>query len=239
MSGLGGMGNIGGNTNAGAFSYNFGGAAVGADYRLDPRFVVGLAAGYTSGQQWVSGFQGNGNASNYNAALYASFTQSGFYVDALAGYAYSDNQLQRPIQIPGLAQRLAQGRTGANQFLGQAEAGYKIDIYAPAAASVTPFARFQTVAVSQNGFSENGANSLNLSVAQQNTTSARTVLGGDLAGNIPIGGDRVLTTTLRLGWAHEYADTARPMTAAFAGAPATAFTVYGAQPLRDAAVIGL
>jgi len=239
MSGLGGLGSVGGNNNAGTFSYNFGGAAVGADYRLDPRFLVGFATGYTSGQQWVGGFQGNGTASNYTAALYASFAQGGFYTDVLAGYAYSDNQLQRSIQIPGLAARLASGRTAANQFLGQAEAGYKIGIYAPASASLTPFARFQTLAAAQNGFSESGAGSLNLSVAQQNTTSVRTVLGADLAGNIPLGGDRVLAATLRLGWAHEYADTTRPMTAAFAGAPGTPFTVYGAAPLQDSAVIGL
>ena len=43
----------------------------------------------------------------------------------------------------------------------------------------------------------------------------------------------------RLGWAHEYADTSRPVTAALAGAPSQYFTVVGAQPQRDAAVIGL
>ena len=37
---------------------------------------------------------------------------------------------------------------------------------------------------------------------------------------------------------HEYADTGRPITAAFAGAPVNAFTVYGATPQRDSAVIG-
>ena len=82
----------------------------------------------------------------------------------------------------------------------------------------TPFARFQTGAVSQNAFSESGAQSLNLGVAQQNTTSLRTVIGADFGANIPVGLERPLAITLRLGWAHEYADTARPMTAAFAGA---------------------
>ena len=43
---------------------------------------------------------------------------------------------------------------------------------------------------------------------------------------------------VRLGWLHEYAYTGRPITASFAGAPAAAFTVYGATPQRDAAVIG-
>src|SRR5262249_4266462 len=157
---------------------------------------------------------------NYSAALYASFAQGPVYVDALAGYAYSYNQLQRVMVIPGLTTRIANGTTGANQFLGQIESGYKVAVYEPANASLTPLARFQAAAISQNGFSENGANSLNLNVAQQNTTSLRTILGADLAGKLPVAETRTLDMTLRLGWAHEYADTARPMTASFAGAPA-------------------
>ena len=75
-------------------------------------------------------------------------------------------------------------------------------------------------------------------MAQQTTNSLRTVFGADLAGSIPLGSERTLGLDLRLGWLHEYADTGRPITAAFAGAPSNVFTVYGATPQRDAAVIG-
>ena len=91
--------------------------------------------------------------------------------------------MQRQIQFPGL-QRTANGSTGANQFLGQVETGYRIGLFAPAAASVTPFARLQGSTVTQNAFSEWGANSLSLNVAQQTTNSLRTVFGADLAGAI-------------------------------------------------------
>ena len=82
-----------------------------------------------------------------SVAAYGSFTQSDFYLDALAGYAYFNNQLQRQILIPGLQQRTASGSTGANQFLGQAEGGYKVGLYASAAASITPFGRLQLSSV--------------------------------------------------------------------------------------------
>ena len=42
-----------------------------------------------------------------------------------------------------------------------------------------------------------------------------------------------------VGWTHEFADVARPITAAFAGAPGNSFTVFRATPLRNAAVVGL
>jgi uncharacterized protein with beta-barrel porin domain len=42
-----------------------------------------------------------------------------------------------------------------------------------------------------------------------------------------------------LGWSHEYADTARPVTATLAGAPSVPFAVNGAAPQRDGVVVGL
>jgi YVTN family beta-propeller protein/autotransporter-associated beta strand protein len=236
---IGGLGNVAGNGNSSTLTYNFGGAAAGIDYRLDPRFLVGFGAAYAAGNQWVDSFMGRGWTDSVSFMAYGSFTQQGFYTDALAGYAYSGNQMQRQIIIPGLQPRTANGSTGANQFLGQVEAGYKVPVFAPAFASLTPFGRFQVSTVNQNGLSEWGsANSLNLNVAQQTTNSLRTTLGADLAGAIGLGDTRMLNLDLRLGWLHEYADIGRPITATFAGAPSNAFTVYGATPQRDSAVIG-
>jgi len=238
FSALGGLGSVLGNSNASTFTYNLGGAAAGIDYRLDPRFLVGIGTGYTHGTQWVNSFMGQGWSDSVSVAAYGSFTQAGFYADALAGYAYSNNQLQRQILIPGLQQRTATGSTGANQFLGQIEGGYKLDIYAPAAATITPFGRFQISSVTQNAFSESGAQSLSLNVAQQTTNSLRTTIGADFGSSIGLGNERKLDLAVRLGWQHEFADTGRPITAAFAGAPGNSFTVFGATPARDSAVVG-
>jgi uncharacterized protein with beta-barrel porin domain len=237
-SGLGGLGSVLGDGNASTLTYAFGGAAAGLDYRVDPRFLVGVGAGYTHGTQWVNSFYGQGWSDSLSVAAYGSFTAAGFYLDALAGYAYTGNQMQRQIMIPGLPGRTANGSAGANQFLGQAEAGYRIGIWAPAQASITPFGRLQVQSVTQNAFGESGASALSLNVAQQTTNSLRSTLGADLAAVIALGGERTFDLGLRLGWLHEYANTARPITAAFAGAPSAAFTVYGATPQRDSAAIG-
>ena len=209
-SALGGLGSVLGDGNAATLTYNFAGAATGLDYRIDPRFLVGIGVGYTHGWEWVNSFPGQGYTDSVSVAVYGSYTQSGFYVDALAGYAYYNNQVHRQIMIPGLDQRTATGSTGANQFLGQIEGGYKFDVYAPAAATITPFGRFQITSVTQNGFTESGAQSIDLNVFQQTTNSQRTTIGADLAGAIGIGGDRKLNLDFRLGWMHEFADTSRP-----------------------------
>jgi uncharacterized protein with beta-barrel porin domain len=61
----------------------------------------------------------------------------------------------------------------------------------------------------------------------------------DLAGGFDLGGGTPLSLGLRLGWMREYADTGRSMTAAFAVAPGAQFTVFGATPQRDSALLGV
>jgi fibronectin-binding autotransporter adhesin len=235
MSALGGTGSVLGDGNASTLTYNLGGAAVGADYRLDPHFLVGASVGYVTGSQWVNGFDGRGTTDVFNASLYASFASAGAHVDGVAGYANATNRLTRSIAIAGLAARTASGQTGANQFFGQIEGGYKValDGLAPGL-SVTPFARLQGSTTSQAAFAESGAGSLNLLVAPQTTNSLRTTLGAGLRATI-----RQLDFDFRLGWLHEYADTGRPLTASFAGAPGLSYTVFGAAAQRDNAVVGL
>jgi uncharacterized protein YhjY with autotransporter beta-barrel domain len=233
LSGVGGFGSVPGNATAGGTTYSFGGTAVGADYRFGPNFLAGVSAGYVSGRQSANGFDGNTSSDTVNGTLYASFTEGAFYLDGLAGYANTTNRSLRNIVIPGLAVRTARGQTTANQFLGQLETGYRFDGVLAPALSITPFARVQGSTSTQAGFTESGADSLNLTVAQQTTNSLRGTLGAELGAKL-----EKIEVGVRLGWLHEFADTSRPMTAAFAGASGSPFTVFGATPQRDSAAIG-
>ena len=148
---------------------------------------MGVTAGYTTGTQWVWGFDGMGRTDTFQVGLYGGFAQDKVYADALVGYAYSWNQMWRNISIPGLQPRTAQGRTGANQLYGQIETGYRFDLGTNANAFITPFARLQAYTGKQNAFTETGAQSLNLSVAQQTTNSLRSVIGAQIGGAMDLG----------------------------------------------------
>jgi autotransporter-associated beta strand protein len=239
-SALGGIGSVTGDvSNTHSASYTMGGFAAGADYRVDPRFVVGLGVGYINSTQYLSGLDGRGTTNDFQAALYASFAEGGLYLDGLAGYGYLDNQMRRTIAFAGFAPRTATGRVHADQFFGQAEAGYRLGVYPPAEASLTPFVRLQTSSGTQAAFSESGAGSIDLNMAAQTTTSLRTIAGLELGGAIDAGWSEKLRLQMRLGWAHEYVDVSNPVTASFAGAPMAGFTVFGAVPTRDSAIVSL
>ncbi len=236
---LGGLGTIGANQPVGSVTYNAGGFAAGLDRSITDSFRMGVTAGYSTGTQWVSGFDGLGRSNTFQVGLYGGFAQDKVYADAMIGYAYTWNQMWRNIPVPGLQPRTAYGQTGANQWYGQIETGYRFDLGTNANAFVTPFARLQAYTANQNAFTETGAQSLNLSVAQQTTNSLRSVIGAQLGGSMDLGWREKLLMQLRLGWSHEYADTARPVSATLAGAPATPFTTFGVAPQRDGVVLGL
>ena len=236
---LGGLGTVGVNQPVGSVTYNAGGFAAGLDRAITDAFRVGLTSGFTTGTQWVGGYDGLGRTDTFQVGLYGGFAQDKVYADAVIGYAYSWNQMWRNIPVPGLPTRTAQGRTGANQFYGQVETGYRFDLGTTANAFVTPFARLQAYTGTQNAFSETGAQSLNLTVAQQTTNSLRSVIGAQLGGSMDLGWREKLAMQLRLGWSHEYADVGRPVTATLAGAPAMPFTTFGVSPQRDGVVLGL
>ena len=235
---VGGTGTIAGNDNAGTFTYSVGGFSGGLDRKFGDSFLAGVTVGYQTGGQWTGAFDGRSVTDAIQAGLYGSFLQGPLYVDAIAAYGYSSNQLWRNINIPGLQPRTAYGNGGANQFLGQLETGWRFDLGGTPNYFVTPFGLIQGSVSAQNAFTETGAQSLNLGVAQQTTSSLRTIFGAQLGAALDVGLRDKIAAQLRFGWSHEYSDTARPVTASFVGAPAVPFTVFGAAPTRDGAVIG-
>src|SRR6185437_14603500 len=211
----------------------------GLDRRFVPGVRAGVAAGFNAATLYTQGMPGTGTSNTLQFALYGEYAPGPFYLDALAGYGHSDNRMNRPIVISGLPFRMAQGYTTANTFFSQLEAGYKIPVAPSFGGFVTPFARLQASTSTSNGFSESGADSLDLTVAAQTTQSLRTVLGAQLGASIDAPWRETLNLAMRLGWSHEFADLSRPVTASFVGAPAIGFTTFGAQAPRDGVVVGI
>ena len=69
---LGGLGTIGANQPVGSVTYNAGGFAAGLDRSITDSFRMGVTAGYTTGTQWVSGFDGMGRTDTFQAFTAAS-----------------------------------------------------------------------------------------------------------------------------------------------------------------------
>ena len=197
--GIGAFGTVAGDTNSHGITYNLGGFVAGLDRKFGPDVRAGVATGFNSATLYTQGMPGTGMSNTLQFALYGEYAPGPAYIDALAGYGHSDNRMNRPISIPGLPFRTTQGFTQADSFFGQLEGGYKLMVAPSFGGSVTPFARLQASTSTQAGFTETGADSLNLTVAQQTTNSLRTVLGAQLGAGIDAPWHETLDLFFRLG----------------------------------------
>ena len=108
---------------------------------------------------------------------------------------------------------------------------------------LTPFVGVTVQSLHQDAYSESATNFtsgapgiLGWSYQAQTTTSVRSTLGAQAATTFQIGERTTITPRLRAAWAHEFNDD-RQLGATFLSIPAASFTVSGARPARDAALV--
>ena len=240
FSGLGGLGSVQGDGNSSTLTYNLGGAAAGIDYRFDPRFLVGLGVGYTHGTQWVNSFMGQGwtdivsasrptAASLRRASMPTRWSATPISTTRCSGRSRSracSNARPRAARAPTSSWR-------------QVETGYKLGVCAPTAIASRRSRASRLRARHRTRSPSRARSSLNLNVAQQTTNSVRTVLGAEFGSSIP-------PWQPSARWASAFAWAGSTSTPTPAGrsrrrSPArrsASFTVYGATPTRDAAIVG-
>jgi uncharacterized protein YhjY with autotransporter beta-barrel domain len=123
----------------------------------------------------------------------------------------------------------------AQTFAARLEGGYR---FATPWLGVTPYAALQGTSFHQPTYAENattGSDTFALSYNSETTTNVRTELGARFDKSFLVG-DGLLTLRSRLAWAHD-SDTDRAVTAAFQALPGAAFTVNGAEPSADSALV--
>lgn len=102
---------------------------LGTDYRVVENFVVGAALGYN---QVTSDFDAGGgiDVDSWNLSLLATyFRDSGFYLDALASFGWSDVETERAIRYTdalGTVNRSARGSTDSDQVTAGLGTGFDI-----------------------------------------------------------------------------------------------------------------
>lgn len=158
------------------FGYNdiTGGLTLGTDtcYR---DFRVGAAASYTySDLRWDES-AGEALINSYYAGLYDSWNCGCTYVNASLLGAFSHYRTSRHLHF-GTIDRQAKSHHNSWEALANIEAGIKLQ-NAFCGIDLIPFASFDYVYLSQQGYREQGAESLNLNVKKRNDQLFQSELG--------------------------------------------------------------
>ncbi|MEN9468779.1 MAG: hypothetical protein RL630_512 [Verrucomicrobiota bacterium] len=211
-----------------------GGFLTGADYRWSGNFSTGLYAGY----QYNDAKYNGGGSSRGNSALfggYASFSHAGYYADALVGGGYTGWQTRRQIEF-GMIDRTARAEPSSGQFTAALNLGKD---YQLGGFTFGPILGAQFTYAGVDSFTENGADSLDLALSQQDADSLRTTLGGRIAYTWNLNPNIALVPEIRMLWLHEFLDSPRTIDAALDGGAGAAFAYETANPGRDSVFAGL
>ena len=200
--------------NEDGFDYDNWAANLGGDYRLNDRNLVGAILSYGSSEvdfDVTSAVPGGGiDSDSWGVTLYGSHMADAYYIDGLVGYSSADYDVERKIVLPGFTSRTARGDTESDAVMISVGGGMDVS---RGQLTYGPYARLAYQLTDVDGYTETGANGLNLTVEDQEWKSLTSVIGarGSYAHSAAWG---VLVPQARLGWVHEYKND-RQVTSAF------------------------
>ncbi|MBA4418491.1 MAG: hypothetical protein C0392_11380 [Syntrophus sp. (in: bacteria)] len=231
-----GYGNLGerrGNDVSSRYDYNTGGIIVGFDRKISNTLLLGASVGYSRTRVNMKDLSDNGTVSSYQGSLYGTYLNSPWYVNGILSYGYNRYKTSRDISF-GSIMTTANADYAGQTVAAYTEVGYLFKIHT---ISIIPMASFQAGYLTQNSYTERDAGALNLAVDRNHTSSLLSSLGVKIRKDFATGAG-TLTPEVRAKWLHEFSNDDYILNSAFAGAPASTFTVQGDKPNRDSIALG-
>lgn len=249
VNAVGGFGRKDTTADEAGFHFHNVGVTAGADYRFTTNLAAGLALSYLRTNADFNSNLGDADTNTFGISLYGTYYVGGFYVDALTGFSWHHYDTARnivygpgpdadpaPNQPPAQpVNRTATSDTDGRQFTIDVGVGYDFRL---GATTLTPYTRVEYLNLQIDGYTEQGADGLNLKVRDQSAESLLTVLGGRVAHAVstPFA---VLVPQVRGEWRHEFLNNQRSTKAQFANDPFdTLFTIPTDNPDRDYFALG-
>ncbi|NTV68165.1 MAG: autotransporter outer membrane beta-barrel domain-containing protein, partial [Chlorobaculum sp.] len=150
------------------------GSAIGADTRITNSLVGGLSLAYSDSEIKQDDFRDGDktNAKAWQGSVYSSLDVTDrLYLEGAFAYAHDQYKGQRRTAID----RTADSDFDGSQLTGRVAAGYRINL--DSMQTLTPMVSMQWSRLNLDGYTETGADALNLKVDSQKLTSNRLGLG--------------------------------------------------------------
>jgi len=226
LEGSGEFSSVSGDFNASGYNFTTAGVTLGADYRVNDNFVIGLLGGYANSNASLVN-SGSIDLNSGKIGLYTSVFGNGFYADALVGAGINSYDTTRT-SVGGNATGSPDGWELNTLING----GY--DFHA-GDWSFGPIASVSYTQINLNSFTETGSLAA-LKYPDQTQESLRTNVGAKIVYTTTLGGMKV-TPQVRVSWQHEFMDSTQSIGSQFATGSSSEFTVTGPQVGRDSALV--
>ncbi|HKX11407.1 MAG TPA: autotransporter domain-containing protein, partial [Stellaceae bacterium] len=205
----------------------------GIDYHLSDNLLIGGIFNYAHGEVKLAPPTPAKNKQDaYQFAAYGKYQQGPWYVNAVVGGGFTDNDESRTVLIPKVAPVSAS--YSGESIMAYAEAGW--DLYPMSNLKLTPLVGVGYNWLRYDGFQETGSPSA-LHVQAATTNNLYTALGARAQTAINIGTAAPLVPEVRVVWEHEFLDANQEMNAAFGGGPL--FNEQGSKFSRESVIAGV
>lgn len=215
------------------YDYDVYGATLGVDRMFHDKYIAGISIGYSATDIDVDRDQGDGDIDTVYGSLYGSYYIKQGYIDAVLSYGRQDYDNKRRITI-GPIQRTARSDHNGDLYSAFMEGGYNINIHAWV---LQPFASLQYIYLDEDGFTEKGADSANLTIDDRKTESLVSELGLRVSHVFKLKRS-LLIPEASVAWNYDYDIDDRTIKASFEGAPTSAFSIDGEDVANSGATVG-
>jgi len=214
--------------------YNFThtGVTLGMDYRFTSKLVAGLMAGVNTSRARLDDAGSVVKMDSVLIGAYGTYKYKRFFVDGQVGYGISKYDNLRRIVFPGL-DRTATSAPRGEQLSAYTGTGYD---FRSGNWGITPAISLKYTRLAVDGYTEAGADSLNLHVHGRTTSSLQAKIGGKLSYLWETTAARV-TPNVHAAYVHEFSNDSQAVTAQLAQVNIP-FAIQTASPQRDFAIVG-
>jgi outer membrane autotransporter protein len=195
-----------------AAGYDYGaiGGITGAEYRVNPRLLLGGVFGYSNSTVSLGVQNAHDKVDSYQFAGYGSYTGANLFADALIAYGFHDYALDRAGVIDTV-----HGSTSADTFTAAAQAGYLVEAGPVRAGPIGSL--YYTSAVIQS-YTETGDSLLTMTVNQQSLDTLTGDAGVQLRFPFEFGGN-LYSPFLNVTAGHDFPGSSRTVTTTLVSAP--------------------
>ncbi|WP_234681283.1 autotransporter domain-containing protein [Bradyrhizobium monzae] len=209
------------------------GTAVGADYRISPDTLVGVALAGGGTNFSIANNLGGGRSDLFQAGAFIRHNMGAAYLTGALAYGWQDITTDRTVTIAGVDRLRAEFK--ANAWSGRLEGGYR---FVAQGFGLTPYAAGQGTTFDLPNYAETaivGSNMFALAYNSKSVTDTRSELGLRTDKSFAIQ-DGILTLRGRAAWAHDF-NPDRAIAATFQTLPGASFVVSGAAMASDSALV--
>ena len=215
------------------YDFTIRGATVGFDHAIGDHFMAGVSIGHSRADIDLNHHRGEGYINSTTGSLYGSYFTKNIYVDGVLSYGGSEYDNDRLITI-GSLQRNVHSTHDGDLFSAYLGAGYTFDVKQWL---VGPFVSLQYIYLDEEGFREQGADSVSLIMDGRETDALVSELGLRVR-RVFETDHGVFVPELSAAWLHDFDMDDRVVTASFAGSPGSSFSMKGQDVERNGATLG-